>query len=87
MTAKTATRAANATVSMYDGQFEATYDCSGVENCKFTLCSVMPADGSEECYYQNCGSCRLPLAQYAALETLRNRITKEMKQLDESMSG
>jgi hypothetical protein len=74
---------ANIFASLYDGQFDVGFDCVGVETCRFALCSEMPPDGSEECFYRDHGSCRLSAAQYAALELLLKRIKGKMKELDE----
>jgi hypothetical protein len=83
MPAKKATKTANIGATFYEGDFQLSFDCVGVEVCRFALCPVMPPDGSDECTYREYGSCRCQHAKYAALESLRNRITKELKQLEE----
>ena len=83
MPAKKATKTANVSVNLYDGEFQLIFDCGGVEACRYALCSMMPPDGSEECIYREYGSCVNPPAQCAALETLRNRLAKEMKKRSE----
>ena len=79
MTGKTA----NVYASLYGGEFQIGFDCPGVETCRYALCQVMPPDGSEECTYRNHGSCVSPAAQSAAVKMLRNRLTKEMKSLED----
>lgn len=79
MSAKKATKTANICANIYEGEFLLSLDCVGVDLCRFALCSLMPPDGSEECTYREHGSCRNPAAQYAAVETLHNRLTKELK--------
>lgn len=81
MALKKANKTANVNASLYDGDFQVGFDCVGVEVCRFALCSEMPPTGDEECFFREYGSCRFEAAQYAALETLRNRITREMKKL------
>lgn len=76
---KKANKTANVSASFYDGDFQIAFDCVGVDKCRFALCSEMPPDGSEECFFREYGSCKCPPAQYVALEALRNRITKELK--------
>jgi hypothetical protein len=83
MSAKKATKTANICANIYEGKFQLSFDCVGVETCRFALCSMMPPDGSEECTYRDCGSCICPHAKYAALESLRNKLTKELKYIEE----
>lgn len=80
---KTATKTANVCVTIHKGKFDINFDCVGVEVCRFALCSFMPPDGTEECGYCEHGSCRLLRAKYTALEHLKNRLTRELKQLKE----
>lgn len=87
MPAKKATKTVNAVATLYEGAFDITFDCVGTVVCKFALCPVMPPDGSEECTYREHGSCLCPHAKHAALETLRNRLTKEMKLIEEVLEG
>lgn len=74
------TRTANVGASFYDAELSLDFDCVGVEVCKFALCSEMPPDGSEECFFRRYGSCTSAPAQYAAIERLRDRLTKELKE-------
>jgi hypothetical protein len=76
-------KTANICANIYEGEFILSFDCVGVQTCRFALCSVMPPDGSEKCTYYDYGSCLCPHAKYVALETLRNRISKEMKQYED----
>ena len=82
MPAKKATKSANICVNIYEGAFMLNFDCVGVDKCRFALCPVMPPDGSEECTYHDYGSCSSLVAKYASLKTLRNMLTKEMKQYE-----
>ncbi len=87
MPAKKATKTANICATVYEGEFQLNFDCVGVAVCQFALCPVMPPNGSEECTYLEHGSCRCPHAKYAALESLRNRLTKELKLMQEDEDG
>jgi len=87
MTAKKTTKTANICANIYEGEFMLNFDCVGVKMCRFALCSMMPPDGSEECAYREHGSCLCPHAKSAALESLKNRITKELKQLENDCAG
>lgn len=78
-----ATKTANVCTTLYDGQFDINFDCVGVTVCRFAMCSEMPIDGSEECFFRDHGSCRLPRAKHAAIEALRNRLSKELKKIEE----
>ena len=83
MSAKKATKTANICANIYEGEFQLNFDCVGVEVCRFALCPIMPPDGSEECAYSKYGSCLCSHAKSAALKSLKNRLTKELKQLEE----
>jgi hypothetical protein len=87
MGVKNATKTTNICANIYEGEFQISFDCVGVEVCRFALCPVMPPDGSEECTYREHGSCLCPHAKSAALESLRNRLAKELKQLEEDLQG
>lgn len=87
MPVKKATKTANVCANIYEGEFQLTFDCVGVMVCKFALCQMMPPDGSDECTYREHGSCLCPHAKSAALESLRSKITKELKQLEECLEG
>lgn len=87
MSAKKATKTANVCATVYEGSFDISFDCVGVMMCRFALCSFMPPDGSEECCRREHGTCLCPNAKHAALESLRNRLTKEMKKLEEDCQG
>lgn len=78
-------RPANICATNYDGDLDINYDCSGPENCKYALCTITPPNGDDDCTYSNCGTCHLPTARFAALESLRNRLTRELKQLKEAI--
>lgn len=83
MSAKKATKTPNVCANLYEGDFMINFDCVGVEMCRFALCHIMPPDGSEECTHYDHGSCICQAAKYAGLELLRNRLTKELKQIEE----
>ena len=85
MPAKLATKTANVVATIYEGAFDIAFDCVGVTVCRFAMCSLMPPDGSEECTYRDFGSCILPHAKYAAMNSLRNRLLKELKQIEEDL--
>jgi hypothetical protein len=83
MPAKKATKMPGVYASLYPGDFQLSFDCVGVEVCKFALCALMPPDGSEECTYMERGSCLCHAAKYEAIKALANRLKNEMKDLDE----
>lgn len=83
MSVKKATKTANICATFYEGAFDVTFDCVGTTVCKFAMCSEMPIDGTEECFFRDHGSCRRPAAQQATLEILINRLKKDLKQLEE----
>lgn len=87
MAVKKATKTANICANIYEGEFQISFDCVGVEVCRFALCPMMPPDGSEECTYREHGSCLCPHAKYAALDSLKNRLAKELKQIEEVLQG
>ena len=87
MPAKKATKSANAVATLYEGAFDITFDCVGVEVCRFGLCSEMPPTGREECTFREHGSWRRTAAQIAAVESLRVRLAKELKRLEEDCEG
>lgn len=87
MAAKKATNTANVCANVYEGEFQLNFDCVGVTMCRFALCHVMPPDGSEDCAYRDYGSCMLPHAKHAAITSLRARLAKELKQLEENLEG
>jgi len=83
MSAKKATKTTNICASIYEGEFNLDFACVGLDMCKFALCPVMPPTGDDECCYRDHGDCRSPVAKQSALEKLRNRITKELKQYED----
>jgi len=82
-----ATKTPNVVTTLYDGNFDITFDCVGTTICKFAMCSEMPIDGTEECFFREHGSCRRPAAQQTALEAIINRLKKELKRLEEDSEG
>lgn len=77
-------KTANISATLYDGEFDVVFECAGVGVCRFALCHIMPPDGSEECTFREYGSCRCPPAQYAAIESLCRKLSKELKQRSEA---
>ena len=84
MLAKKATKTANICANIYESELQLSFDCVGVEACRFALCSLMPPDGSEECTYSEYSSCLCSHAKIAALEALKNWLGKQLKQLENS---
>lgn len=84
---KKATKTANVCANIYEGTFDINFDCVGVTVCRFALCLVMPPDGSDECTYRDSGSCISPHAKQAAMESLKIKITKELKLIEENFEG
>jgi hypothetical protein len=87
MAAKKATKTANAVATLYEGAFDITFDCVGTMACQYALCSEMPVDDTEECFFREHGSCRRPAAQQTTLEILISKLKKELKQLEEDSQG
>ena len=87
MPPKKTTKTANICANIYEGEYQVSFDCVGVEVCRFALCPVMPPDGSEECTYREHGSCLSTHAKLEALKILRNRIAKDLEQLQEDCEG
>lgn len=83
MPVKIATKTANVVATLYEGVFDITFDCVGVMVCQFAMCSEMPIDGSEECFFREHGSCRRPAAQQTTLEIIISRLKRELKQLED----
>lgn len=78
-----ATKTANACATIYEGKFDINFDCVGVLACKYARCELMPPDGDYPCWSSEHGSCRSPHAKLAAIELLRNRLSKEKKDIEE----
>lgn len=83
MAPKKRTKSANVTATIYEGQFCVEFSCVEVDACRFTLCHVMPPDGSEPCIYSEHSMCTSPLSRLTALELIHRQLTKELKQLKE----
>lgn len=83
MPVKPATKTANVCANLYVGEFMLNFDCVGVEICQYALCEIMPPEAESKCTYYDYGSCICAAAKYAALKLLRDRLAKEMQQLDE----
>lgn len=82
MPAKKATKTANIVANIYEGKFDISFDCVGITICKFPMCSLMPPDGSEECFYNQHNQCLSPHAKKSALEALLNNIKAEIKYME-----
>ncbi len=76
MSAKTATKTANTRATIYEGRFDINFDCVGVTACKY-------ACGEYECSFRTFGSCGSPHAKLAAIKLLRDRLSKESKQIED----
>ena len=87
MSAKKNTKIPGVDASLYEGSLGLSYNCVGVEACRYALCPLMPPDGNEECIYREHGSCLCPHAKHAALETLGRKIKTEMKQIEKDSQG
>jgi hypothetical protein len=87
MSAKIATKTANTCATIYDGRFNINFDCVGETVCKNALCQFMPPTGDDECSFRTFGSCTSPHAKIAAIKLLRDRLSKESKQIEESFEG
>jgi len=72
---------ANVAASLYDGNIDINFDCSGVMSCRFALCSEMPPSGNETCVYDSY-TCWHTDARIAALKNLKDRLVKKIKELE-----
>ncbi len=87
MSAKKATKTANVFANIYEGHFDVNFDCVGVTVCRFALCFTMPPEDGDKCHYNDCGSCVSPHSKQASLGSLKNRISKELKLIEENFEG
>ena len=83
MSGKKANKTANVVANIYEGKFEVSFDCVGITVCQFPMCSLMPPDGSEECFYNRHNQCLSPHAKKSALDALLTNIKKKLKELTE----
>jgi hypothetical protein len=83
MSAKKRTKTTNILAQIYEGNFELSFDCMGVDVCRFALCEIMPPTPTAECCYREHGSCICPQSQSVALGALLNKIKKEIGRRDE----
>lgn len=58
----------NVTVSLYAGELDYSFECSGAKKCKHALCEVMPALDDKSCAYRYYGLCNRDGAQIIAME-------------------
>jgi hypothetical protein len=82
-----ATKTANVCATIHEGKFDINFDCVGVLDCKFARCEFMPVDGEYPCFYSDHSTCISPHAKLAAIELLRNRLSKEKKDIEEGFEG
>ncbi len=75
---------ANISANLYDGKYDAGFDCCGVTKCKFAAVDVWPPDEDSKCIY-NEYACKHPAAQLAALESLRKCISRDINKLKEEL--
>jgi len=81
------TKTANVCATIYEGKFDINFDCVGVLDCRYALCHAMPPDGNDPCCYHDYGTCISPHAKLAAIESLRNRLSKEKKDIEENFDA
>ena len=70
---------ANISVTLYDGDFDVSYDCSGAIKCKYALWQEMPIDDDEHCGFRQYGACRNQFAQIDSMESARRRLAARIK--------
>ena len=71
--------AANVSVLLYGGEWQASYDCIGADECAHVRYHVEPPDPEDDCaFLKYGGTCTCGIAQKSALEKLRDRITQEL---------
>lgn len=73
---------ANVNCGLYDGEWQACFDCVGEERCKRALFYTDPPQADDEGVKKQRGGCFHPVMCRAALEALRDRITEELKQFE-----
>lgn len=69
---------ANIVVSLIDGQFDVSFDCSGAKRCEFALCEFMPPETDDGCCFKKYGVCTNPESRQAAMKSIRIRIKHTM---------
>lgn len=73
------TKAANVSVSLYDGSLDMCFDCVGTDKCEHVRFYIEPPAPDDECAFSRYGgSCTCWPARKVALEQLRDRITDEL---------
>jgi len=83
MPAKRNIKMANINIGLYDGEFQACYECVGEDRCKLAMFFTDPPAADDECAKKHQGgSCLHPLMIRPALEALRDKITEELKQFE-----
>lgn len=82
MPAKRTIKMANLNAGLYDGEFQACYDCVGEDRCKLAMFYTDPPSENEDCSNKHSGNCLHPQMARNALIALRDRITEELKQFE-----
>lgn len=65
------------------GELDLTYECGGVMQCKYALCTEMPPTGEEDCFDYHYGACDNQLVREVGLKALRDRLTRELRRIAE----
>ena len=72
---------ANANISLYDGQWQATFDCPG--RCRHSSFYVDPPEEEDQCSSRSPGGdCSWPPAHRDALLAIRDRLGDELEKLN-----
>ena len=69
----------NICITLYDNDFDISFDCSGALKCKYSFGELMPPEDDEGCAYRQHGSCRYFEAQKAAMESVKRRLAQQIK--------
>ena len=69
---------ANISVTLYDGEFDVSFDCSGASKCEFALCEFMPPETDDGCVHKKYGTCHNQESRIAAMRSVRNRLKRAM---------
>lgn len=76
-------KAANVGVSLYGGELQVSFDCSGADKCAHVRFYTEPPGPDDDCAFSRYGgTCTHGPAQKAAIEQLCERITEELKRYE-----
>ena len=74
-------KSANVVATIYEGKYDISFDCIGVEQCKYALCAIMPPTGYDPCVYLD-GVCECYDSKKESLGKLMDKLKKSIKELE-----